>query len=417
MSVRFLLVGAGSRGSTYAENAVIQDDKAEIIGVAEPRDFFRNRAMETYHIPPENCVNCWTELVKKNIKADAVIIATQDAMHQDPAVAFANKGYNILLEKPMAPDEEGCRKIVDAIIRNKVMFAVCHVLRYTNYTQKLKAVIDSGVIGEVVNIQHLEPVAHWHQAHSYIRGNWRKEPESASMLLAKSCHDLDWIHYIMGCRCEKVSSFGSLYYFKKSNQPKEASDRCLECAIETDCAYSAKRFYLGSIGPNGDPFWAGLITTPPTVENVTEALRSGPYGRCVWACDNDVVDNQVVNMAFEGGKTASFTMTAFTDGGHRKTRIFGTKGQIEGDGSIIKVFDFLTEKTNTIDTQATSGEITGGHGGGDAMIMKHFVSAVAHNNPSQILSGPEETLDSHLMVFAAEKARKSNSVETIPDHL
>ena len=413
MSVKILLVGAGSRGSTYAENAVIQDDASEIVGVAEPREYFRNRAKEIYNIPPENCTTCWTELVEKNIEANAVIIATQDALHEAPAVAFADKGYNILLEKPMAPDEAGCRNIVDAIIRNNVIFAVCHVLRYTNYTQKLKAVIDSGAIGEVVNIQRLEPVAHWHQAHSYIRGNWRKESESASMLLAKSCHDLDWIHYIMGCRCEKVSSFGSLYCFRKENKPAGAGERCLDCSIEAECAYSAKRFYLGSVSPDGDPFWAGLIATPPTVESVTKALRTGPYGRCVWACDNDVVDNQVVNMAFEGGKTASFTMTVFTDGGHRKTRIFGTKGQIEGDGSVIRIFDFLTEKTEIIDTQAASGEITGGHGGGDAMIMKHFVGAVAHNDPSRILSGPKETLDSHLMVFAAEKARHADTVETI----
>jgi predicted dehydrogenase len=413
MSVKILLVGAGSRGSAYAKHAIIQEDAAEIIGVAEPREYFRNRAMETYNIPPENCVTCWTELVEKNIKADAVIIATQDAMHLGPAVAFANKGYNILLEKPMAPDEKSCREIVDTIIRNKVIFSVCHVLRYTNYTQKLKAIIDSGTIGEVINIQQFEPVGYWHQAHSYVRGNWRKEAESAPMLLAKSCHDLDWIRYIMGCRCEKISSFGSLYYFKKEHKPKGAGERCMDCSIENECAYSAKRFYFASIGPDGDPFWAGLIAAPPTHENVTEALRTGPYGRCVWACDNDVVDNQVVNMSFEGGKTASFTMTAFCEGVHRKTRIFGTKGRIESDGSLINIFDFLSNQTEVIDTHATSGDITGGHGGGDEMIMKNFIGAIAHNDPSRILSGPEETLESHLMVFAAEKARHADTVEKI----
>ena len=157
--------------------------------------------------------------------ADAVIICTQDAMHAEPAVAFAKKGYAILLEKPMAPNEADCRRIVEAVKANGILFAVCHVMRYTRYTQMLKQVVDSGAIGEVVSLQHLEPVGYWHQAHSFVRGNWRNEQESSFMLLAKSCHDLDWIRYIMGEPCLSVSSFGALKHFNTSEKPAEAGER------------------------------------------------------------------------------------------------------------------------------------------------------------------------------------------------
>ena len=166
--------------------------------------------------------------------ADMVIVATQDAMHVDPALAFAAQGYAMLLEKPMAPNEADCQRIVQAVKANHILFGVCHVLRYTAYTQALKKIIDSGAIGEVVSIQHLEPVGYWHMAHSFVRGNWRNEQESSPMLLAKSCHDLDWIRYMMGANCQAVSSFGSLSHFRRDQQPAGASERCLDCAVEAD---------------------------------------------------------------------------------------------------------------------------------------------------------------------------------------
>ena len=254
----------------------------------------------------------WREVVARPRFADAVIIATQDPLHAEPAIAFADLGYHILLEKPMAPNAADCRRIAAAAQANGVMFAVCHVLRYTTYTKKVKEIVTSGRLGEIVSLQHLEPVGFWHQAHSFVRGNWRSEHESSFMLLAKSCHDLDWIRHIMGKRCTQVSSFGSLLHFRAENRPVGAADRCLECAVETTCPYSAPRIYLGRVR-HGETGWPVNVLTPDLTEaGVTEALRSGPYGRCVYACDNDVVDHQVVNMQFEDGATASFTMTAFT---------------------------------------------------------------------------------------------------------
>ena len=412
--IRLIILGAGSRGSTYAAYARQHPDQLQIVGVAEPRDVYRERLADDYDIPFDNVWYDWREVASRPRFADGVIITTQDAMHAEPAVAFANLGYHILIEKPLAPNADDCRLIVDAAKRNGVIFAVCHVSRYTHYTQQLKAVLDAGRIGEIVSIQHLEPVGYWHQAHSFVRGNWRNEAESSPMLLAKSCHDLDWLRYIIGQPCTHVSSFGSLKHFRPEEKPPGAGDRCLDCSVEPDCPYSAIKIYLGRVG-RGETGWPVNVLTPDvTPETVTEALRTGPYGRCVYHCDNDVVDHQVVNMQFANGATASFTMTAFTSKRARETHIFGTRGELYGNGSKIEIYDFLTETTTTVETgQDSDDSILTGHGGGDYGIMQHFVQALATDDPSHILSGPDETLETHLMVFAAEQARHEGSVVAI----
>lgn len=411
--VSVLVVGAGSRGSHYASFAEAYPDRARVVGVAEPRGPYRERLVRTHGISPENAATDWHELAERPRFADAVIIATPDKAHAAPAVAFANKGYHMLLEKPMAPNEADCRRIVETVLSNQVLFAVCHVLRYTAYTRNVKRMVESGLIGDVVSIQHLEPVGYWHQAHSFVRGNWRKESESSSMLLQKCCHDLDWIRYIIGVPCRAVSSFGALKHFRKEEKPTGAGERCLECDCEGSCPYSAKRIYLGHL-EKGNTGWPVDVLTPEVnCEGVIQALREGPYGRCVYDCDNDVVDNQVVNMLFEGGRTATLTMTAFTQTASRKTRIFGTKGEIDGDGSAIRHFDFMTDKWREIETQTSEHTILGGHGGGDYGVIHSFLEAVAGNDQRKIISGPRETLESHLMVFAAERARLGNTVEEL----
>ncbi|MBA3944381.1 MAG: Gfo/Idh/MocA family oxidoreductase [Herpetosiphonaceae bacterium] len=412
--IRLIVVGAGSRGTGYATYARQHPEQVQIVGVAEPRDFYRERLADDYDIPFDNVCNDWCQLTERPKFADGVIIAVQDAEHADPAIAFANLGYHILLEKPMAPSSEDCRRIVEAAKRNDVIFAVCHVMRYTHYTQQLKAIIDSGRIGTIVSIAHLEPVGYWHQAHSFVRGNWRNEAQSSPMLLAKSCHDVDWLRYIMGQPCVQVSSFGSLKHFRPEERPDGATDRCLTCPVEPRCPYSAIKIYLGRV-ERGETGWPVNVLTPDvTVTGVTEALRTGPYGRCVYGCDNDVVDHQVVNMVFANGATASFTMTAFTKQRDRETRIFGTHGEIYGDGSTIEIYDFLTDQTEVITTdQSSDGSILTGHGGGDYALMQHFVAALASNDATQILSGPQESLETHLTVFAAETARREGRVVNV----
>jgi predicted dehydrogenase len=407
--VKIIIIGAGDRGFAYADYAKKHPDLVSIVGVAEPRDHYRDKMAAEHNIPTESCFKCWREVLSRDKFSDGVIIATQDSLHAAPAIAFAEKGYHMLLEKPMAPNERDCKMIAEVVSKTGIIFGVCHVLRYTNYTKKLKAIIDSGRIGDVINIQHLEPVGYYHQAHSFVRGNWRRECDSTFMLLSKCSHDMDWIRYLMGCGCQSVSSFGSLCYFKPENRPPDAADRCLDCSIEQTCAYSAKKIYLKRVQEGSLKWPVNVITSELSEKGVVEALKTGPYGRCVWACDNDVVDNQVVNMLFEGGKTASLTMTAFCDVTHRKTRIFGTKGRIEGNVDTIELYDFLSDETELIENDDTSG----GHGGGDYYIMEHFAKALANNDPSSMLSGAQETLESHMMTFAAERARKTCSVITL----
>ena len=409
--IRLAVIGAGSRGTTYAAYAFKHSDELEIVGVAEPRDFYRRQMANWHLIPVGNVTHDWHDWLTREKFADAIIIATPDALHAEPAIAFAGLGYHLLLEKPMAPTELECRKIVEAVNRAGVMLAVCHVMRYTPYTRMLKQVLESGRIGEVVSVQHLEPVGYWHQAHSFVRGNWGNELRSSSMLLQKSCHDLDWLRYLIGKPCERVSSFGGLHHFRESQKPVGAADRCLECEIESDCAFSAKRFYLRELESGNTGWPVNVITSDTTESGVLEALRTGPYGRCVYSCDNDVVDHQVLNLEFVGGVTASFTMTAFTKGRDRETRIFGTKGELFGNGQTLEIYDFLTEQTKVIDTELESdGSIKSGHGGGDEGVMHAFLTALRDNNPSAILSGPNESLESHLMVFAAETSRREARV-------
>jgi predicted dehydrogenase len=410
-----VIVGAGGRGMTYAAFALEHSDRLKIVGVAEPRPFNRQKMAEIYELPSQNVFSDWKDLAAKPRLADVAIICTQDRMHLDPAVAFASLKYHLLLEKPMAPNEADCVRIVEAVKANHILFGVCHVMRYTRYTQTLKSVLASGAIGEIVSIQHLEPVGYWHQAHSFVRGNWGNSVKSSPMLLSKSCHDLDWLRYVMGTSCKAVSSFGALIHFKKSQKPAQAgkATRCLACAYEHECPYSAKKIYLGRL-EHGEAWWPVDVLTPePTVATVTAALENGPYGLCVYECDNDVVDQQVVNMLFEGDKTAAFTMTAFTKQADRKTRIFGTRGEIYGNGDTIEVYDFLTDQTRLIETEASDGTILGGHGGGDYGLMDRFVGAIADEDASQILSGADESLETHRMVFRAEKARLNNTVEFI----
>ncbi len=410
--VTAVVVGAGGRGTTYALFASENPGRLKIVGVAEPREWYRSRLAATHGIAPEAVFTDWRDLAARPRMADAAIIATQDQMHVEPAVALAEKGYALLLEKPMAPDEAGCEQIVQAVKRAGVLFGVCHVMRYTTYTQALKKLLDSGAIGQVVSVQHLEPVGYWHQAHSFVRGNWRNSAQSSPMLLAKSCHDLDWLRYIVGERCKSVSSFGSLFHFKRSEKPAEAADalRCTDCAFEPRCPFSALKIYLGRLR-SGDTGWPVDVVCPnPTEAALLEALRTGPYGRCVYECDNDVVDHQVVNLEFAGGQSAVFTMTAFNRAAHRKTRIFGTLGEIYGDGERLEHFDFLTDQTSVIDTNTLDGGILGGHGGGDYGLMDRFVAAVAAGDQGLILSGPDESLETHRMVFAAERARLERQV-------
>ena len=410
--VTIFVIGGGARGELYSRYALEYPEEMKVVAIAEPRKEYQESMVKQHNIKDDNVFNSWEDAIKKEKIADAVLICTQDNLHTQPAIEFSKLKYNILLEKPMSSTAEECREIVDSAKENNIIFAVCHVLRYTRYTTQLKQILNSQVIGDIVSMQHLEPVGWWHQAHSFVRGNWRNEEESTFMLLAKACHDLDWIRYIMNTPVESVHSFGHLSHFNKDNHPDNAGSNCFDCQVEQNCPYSAKKIYLDN--EFGGDYFKKIVTPTPGKEALKQALIDGPYGRCVYLCDNDVVDHQVVNFQFKDNKTASFTMTAFTEYADRKTRIFGTRGRIEGDGQIIKVFDFNKNEEVIYDVDAleTQTQMTG-HGGGDFYMMKSFIEAVKLGVQSLVLSGPDETLETHLMVFAAEKSRKTKTIVDI----
>jgi predicted dehydrogenase len=416
------VVGAGMRGQAYAEYAHQHPDQLKIVAVAEPRERLRQRLAQQYDIASERCFDGWESLVRQGRLADAVAICTQDRMHRQPVESLAPLGYAILLEKPMAPSLAECEAIVDCVKRHGNLFAVGHVLLYTELTQKLRALVRAGVIGDIASIQHLEPFAWWNYAHGFVRGNWRNEADSTFMLMAKSCHDMDWMRHIVNQHCRRVTSFGSLRHFKASEKPAGASERCWTCpdGIESRCPYSAKRMYHTHFGRDWMVDYINDVITAGagTRQAVEQALRTGPYGRCVYACDNDVVDNQTVMLEFDGPVTGTFTMTGFAPTMHRHTRIFGTRGYLESDFVRIKVFDFVTEQTTVHSTSMTdditSATEAGGHGGGDHNIMEAFVHAIATGDTSRIHSGPDATLESHRIVFAAEQARREGTIIELP---
>lgn len=417
--MRVVVVGAGERGTVYAGWVADHPEAAEVVAVVEPDEIRRARFVADF--PGITEFADWRDLPSEPV-ADAAVICTQDRDHVEPALACLAAGYDVLLEKPIAPDPADVERVCAAAEASGRIFAVCHVMRYTPYTLKLREVLASGAIGDIVSVQHLEPVGWFHMAHSFVRGNWRREDESSSMLLAKSCHDIDWLGHVVGRPIRRASSFGSLVHFRPEAAPAGSTERCLDCPLERECAYSATRIYLdpARAGWDGWPVSVALATGgepeggPDAVERV---LRTGPYGRCVYRCDNDVVDHQVVAMEFEGGATGTFQMMAFTDMGFRRTQVFGTQGELTGDGETIEVFDFRTQQRTTYsaDEVGTTGDASsgGGHGGGDWGLFAAFVAAVAAGDQSLISTDAAATRASHRAVFAIEEARRTGTVVTL----
>ena len=416
--VTLAVLGAGSRGTTFAGFAEQFPDRARVVAVAEPRADRRDALADRLGVAADRRFADWRELAARGRLADAVVVTTPDREHVGPAVRFAGLGYHVLLEKPIAPTWAECVEVVDAAERSGVILAVCHVMRYTAYTEAVSAAVADGLVGDVVGVEHLEPVGWWHFAHAYVRGNWRRSDESGPSILTKCCHDLDWLRHVVGRPAVTVSSEGGLRHFTAAHRPAGAADRCLDCAVEPTCPYSATRLYLGFLGdPKRERWPLPVLTTDLTELGVRRALRDGPYGRCVYACDNDVADHQVVTIGFDGGATATLTMSAFTPQARRRTRIMGTRGFLEGDGTHAAVTDFITGRVEPVDVVTPAGGAGGGHGGGDIGVIGAFAGAVTSGDRSLIRTGPRESLDSHLMAFAAERSRQTGAPVRLADEV
>lgn len=409
--IKAALIGAGNRGKdAYGKYALSHPHEIKFVAVAEPNAERRHEFAKQHCIPDNMVFESWEQLLDKPQLSDVIFICTQDRMHYKPTMMALEKGYNVLLEKPMATDIKECIDMVKKAKEKNKILTVTHVLRYTPFFSKIKELIDSGKIGEIVTINLNENVGYWHFAHSFVRGNWRNSETSCPVILAKSCHDMDLLAWLIGKKPQKISSFGSLKYFKKENAPANSGERCLDCKIENECPYSAVKLYLGeNIG------WpVSVISSDLSIEGRIKALKEGPYGRCVFKCDNNVADHQNVSIEFEDGIIANFTLSAFTTEISREIKIMGTKGVIEGklENNVIEVTMFGNGEKEVL----TPATYLGGHSGGDYGLMKYFIKQIAENIINGVTSG-EVTIISHVMAFAAEESRVSNKTINIDEYL
>ncbi len=446
--IHAVLIGAGNRGAeNYAPYALQHPEELKFVAVAEPLEERRKSFAEQHQIPVEMQFESWEPLLEKPALGEVALICTQDWQHTAPAAAAMRAGYHILLEKPMANKLEECKLLLQVSQETERQMRICHVLRYTPHFKKMRELLQSGVLGQIVDVDHRENVSFWHMAHSFVRGNWRNREESSPMILAKCCHDLDILPWLLGQKPVRLASSGSLMHFKEENAPAGAPPRCLDgCPVAETCPYYAPHIYLemapfwNSIADTSKGFtrWAAhqytenpemmkalslvlpalrqmtdysgwpltILTHHPNRESITEALQTGPYGRCVYHCDNDVVDHQVVMMEFEDHASVTLTMHGHSHYEHRSTRIEGSHGRLMAEfgngGSWITVDEHRTDWHQEFDTSA---ELGSGHGGGDFRLVENFLASIRAGTFEESLQGAREALESHLLAFAAEESR------------
>lgn len=420
--IEMVCIGAGSRGAqAYASYAHRHPGEVRFVGVAEPNPIRRRRFAEEHDLDDAYCFTSWEELAECGQFAQAALVTTQDQMHVEPAIAAMQAGYDVLLEKPMAHTLEGCVALVQAAERTGRVLQICHVLRYTAFWRALHEVVTSGRLGKIITVEHRENVAYYHMAHSFVRGNWRNEALSSPMILAKCCHDLDILTWNLGAPCERLSSFGSLIHYRPESVGPEIPGRCTDgCPIERECPFSAIQIYLEgrpfghalaeTTAPDVWPF--NVITHDLTAAGRRAAVETGPYGRCVYRSDNDVVDHQVVSMQFAGGTSVALVMHGHSNEEHRSLRYDGDRATLRarfGHPSEITIYDH----GGGVEQVPLVQEPESGHGGGDHGLMRDFLAVL--RGEAAPLTSARASLESHLLAFAAEEARLGGRVVAMPD--
>lgn len=418
---KVILIGAGGRGTAYVRFMKQMPDKYEIVGVAETIRSRRENIQKMFDLPEEACFEGYDQILSQPRMADIAIIATMDEMHTEPALRAIELGYHILLEKPVAQTPEECIAIAQAAQKKGVSVLVCHVLRYTPFYKKVKQLVRNGVIGDIMSAIAVEGVGDMHQSHSFVRGDWRREAETTPMIIAKCCHDLDILQWIIDKPCMKVSSFGDLTYFRPENAPEGAPKRCFEqaCPAREDCPYAVEKVYLQDDGNWMKNAVAREISREfnPTLEEIKEGLRCTNFGACVFYAGNDVVDHQIVNMEFEGSVHATLNMNAFNEGG-RYIRLFGTKGELyaNANDTSITVYPFGSRQIQTYNVEETEESIVGGHGGGDEGIIYELYEYLSGNYTGYCAADIDVSVKNHMIGFAAEVARHNDTVESVVEY-
>jgi predicted dehydrogenase len=460
-----VLLGAGNRGTAYGNYALAHPEKLRFIAVAEPIQTRLNGFADRHRIRPEHRYSHWKDLLARERMADVAFVCTQDRMHTDATLQALSRGYQILLEKPMAHFLDDCVKIVRAADQSSRHMAVCHVLRYTDFFSKVQHIVRSGRLGSLISIDHQENVAWYHFSNSYVRGEWSNRETSSPVILAKCCHDLDLLHWITGRPSRRISSFGGLSHFRKENAPAGAPLYCVEgCPAQDTCLYYAPRIYidmvpilqiarksennlyklaarirehhpgilayLGKFSQLARDFrfwkdWPVTYLYAGQAEDFAhdysdqakrELLRTSPYGRCVYQTGNNVVDHQVVNIEFHGGVTANLSFHGFGEREGRRIRIDGTRGTLLGN------FDTAGEKITVYDHHSGNEEVAFNeklsvrnvpHGGGDFKLVDAFLTSLVRDEKP--FTNPRETLESHLMAFAADTSRLERKMVDMDD--
>ncbi len=408
--VTFAICGCGARGlEAYAPYQLTHPEEMKVVAGADVRPERLELLQKRFGVPAGMCFPSDEALLAQPKLADVMIVSTQDRQHVSAALKALDKGYHILLEKPISPDLGQCRALQEKARETGRAVVVCHVLRYTKFYAVLEDLLRRGEIGKIETIDAIEHVAYWHQAHSFVRGNWRNSSETSPMILQKSCHDMDILRWLAGAPCLKVQSFGSLDYFKAENAPQGAAPRCLDgCACKDACPYDAEKIYVTDprtgIRGRGKGWPCAVLASEPDEDKIYAALRTGPYGRCVFHCDNNVVDHQTVNLEFEGNIHATFTMTAFTQDCRRTIKVTGTLGEIEGDmAKNALTLRRFGRPEETFDLNEEGGQFSG-HGGGDFGLMASFCRLIARGGGAG-LTGVDASVESHVMALAAEASR------------
>ncbi len=401
------IAGLGSRGlQTYAKCLEKFSDRAEIVAVADIRPDRVKVAAERYNIAPDKCFDSVESMLKVPKLADLMLICTPDDVHYLPAMGALEKGYHLLLEKPAARSVKECRDIAELAERKGLNVVVCHVLRYTVFYQKIKELIDTGRVGDIMNIEAIERVGYWHQAHSFVRGNWHVAADTTPMILAKCCHDMDLMLWLTGKKCEKVTSFGHLSHYNAANLPEGAPERCGDgCPHADTCPYNAQRYYLDCFKRGGNCWPVNVVAPEPTEEKVIEALKTKDYGRCVYRMNNDVVDHQVLLLQLADEATVSFTMTAFSDRGGRCMRVMGTKAEIFADmeKDIIQLMPF-GGAMEEYDIRKIATDLSG-HGGGDIRMVEDYLDVLEGKPMPSAMTTISRSVESHYVCLAAEESR------------
>jgi predicted dehydrogenase len=409
--VEAVLLGAGNRGRfTYGAYAKAHPDRLRIVALAEPDAQRRRIVADELGLAAARVFDDWKALLDGPSLAPVAIVATGDDLHVAPALAALERGHHVLLEKPIAPTPGECLRVVEAAERYGRILQISHVLRYTPFYQHVREILASGVLGELVHVDMREHVAFWHMTHSYVRGKFCSSRSAAPFVLAKTCHDLDLLAWFADRPALRVASFGGLLHFRAQDAPSGAPLRCLDgCPVQQDCPHDAVRFYL-------DPderiaaLWPWSDLSPdPSREARRRALEEGPWGRCVYRCDNDVADHQVLSLEFEGGLTASFAVHGLASEERRTIRVSGTRGELRG---VLHEGLIETSRHGRFgwERHALPEASPFGHFGGDPGLLDHFTDAVARGDAGAIRASGRSALESHWMGFAAEESRSRGSV-------